>query len=152
MQKTAPNLGVTLTIKNFEATRRDIRDLISLVGKAADADCNICMVILPNNLKNNYKDLKFDTIKREKMVTQVVTEATLNKKNLQSVATKVLLQIIAKRGNTLWIPEIDSSIKETMLLGFDSAKCGNGTVLSASSTLSSTFSSIYTVCQKYSSQ
>ena len=69
------------------------------------------MVILPNNLKNNYKDIKFDTIKKEKMLTQVVTEATLNKKNLQSVATKVLLQIIAKRGNTLWVPEIDPSIK-----------------------------------------
>lgn len=54
-------------------------------------------------MKNDYKKLKSSSIKDE-IVTQVVTEATLRKKNLQSIATKVLLQIIAKRGNILWVP------------------------------------------------
>jgi hypothetical protein len=39
-----------------------------------------------------------------------MTDATLRKKNLQSIATKVLLQIIAKRGNTLWVPETAKEI------------------------------------------
>jgi hypothetical protein len=39
-----------------------------------------------------------------------MTDATLRKKNLQSIATKVLLQIIAKRGNTLWVPETTKEI------------------------------------------
>jgi hypothetical protein len=45
------------------------------------------------------------------MLTQVVIEATLNKKGLQSIATKILLQIIAKRGNTLWVTSVEPSIK-----------------------------------------
>ena len=43
------------------------------------------------------------------MICQIVTDGTLRKKNLQSIATKVLLQIIAKRGNTLWVPKSKSS-------------------------------------------
>jgi hypothetical protein len=39
-----------------------------------------------------------------------MTDATLRKKNLQSIATKVLLQIVAKRGNTLWVPETTKEI------------------------------------------
>lgn len=45
---------------------------------------------------------------KHKLVTQVVTENTMRKKNLRSIATKVLLQIIAKRGNILWVPRITS--------------------------------------------
>jgi hypothetical protein len=58
-------------------------------------------------MKNQYKDIKIMTLKH-KLVTQVVTENTMRKKNLRSIATKVLLQIIAKRGNILWVPRITS--------------------------------------------
>ena len=40
------------------------------------------------------------------MVSQIFTEGKLRGKNVQSIATKVLLQIIAKRGNTLWCPRL----------------------------------------------
>lgn len=54
-------------------------------------------------MKNDYKKLKATTMEGE-LVTQVITDGTMRKKNLQSIATKVLLQIIAKRGNVLWMP------------------------------------------------
>lgn len=54
-------------------------------------------------MKNDYKKIKNFTIQLD-LVTQVVLDGTLRKKGLQSIATKVLLQIIAKRGNTLWVP------------------------------------------------
>ena len=52
------------------------------------------------------------------MVCQVATELTLRKKNFQSVATKILLQIIAKRGNILWVPKLQSNIEGVMLMAF----------------------------------
>ena len=55
-------------------------------------------------MKTDYKKIKLETITNLRMLTQVVTEGTLKKKNLQSIATKILLQIVAKRGNTLWVP------------------------------------------------
>jgi len=77
------------------------------------------------------------------MICQIVTEGTLRKKNLQSIATKVLLQIIAKRGNTLWVPKSKSSFDGIMLAAFDNAKVsGNKFMLGLCATLNSTFSSI----------
>ncbi len=58
-------------------------------------------------MKNQYKDIKILTLKH-KLVTQIVTESTLRKKNLQSIATKVLIQIIAKRGNILLVPRMNN--------------------------------------------
>lgn len=79
------------------------------IDKAIDNGAKICCVVIPMSLKNNYKNIKAHTIKNE-IVTQIVTEATLRKKGLQSIATKVLLQIIAKRGNILWVPRISIDV------------------------------------------
>ncbi len=65
---------------------------------------NIVVVILPGQLKNEYKRIKKTSIVNIEIVTQVVTELTLRKKGFLSIATKILLQVIAKRGNTLWVP------------------------------------------------
>lgn len=54
----------------------------------------------------------------------------------------MLLQIIAKRGNTLWVPKAKSTIEGCMLSAFDSSKMGNDTVLSICSSINSTYSSI----------
>lgn len=85
-----------------EVPGRNFKDLMS---KASDppGDVNICLIVLPTSMKNDYKKLKASAIENG-IVTQVITDATMRKKNLQSIATKVLLQIIAKRGNVLWVP------------------------------------------------
>jgi aubergine-like protein len=88
----------------------------------------------------------------EGMLTQFVTDDTLRKKNLQIIATKVLLQIIAKRGrNILWVPrtynKIENKLVDCMLLGFDTAKGREGTVLASTAAISSTYSSLYTHCK-----
>lgn len=77
------------------------------------------------------------------MITQVLTDAKLKNKNAQSIATKVLLQIIAKRGNTLWISKPTCQAEQTMLVGFDTSKVGSKTLLAISAFINSTFSSIY---------
>lgn len=65
------------------------------------------MVAIPNKLKTSYPKFKLSTLGAKQeipVLTQFVVEGTLNKKNAQSIHTKLLLQIIAKRGNILWIP------------------------------------------------
>ncbi len=75
---------------------------------------------------------------------QVAVESTLRKKNAQSIATKILLQIIAKKGNTLWVPKIKAKIDDTMLVGIDSGAIQGGkNILVACGTVNSTFTSIY---------
>lgn len=85
---------------------------------AEENNCNICLILLPNQFKTQYKKIKISALVKHKIVCQMATEATLRKKNLQSIATKILLQIIAKRGNTLWVPKIPSNLGKAMILAF----------------------------------
>jgi argonaute-like protein implicated in RNA metabolism and viral defense len=78
----------------------------SEIKKAVERGNNIVLIVLPAFLKNNYKDVKVFAIREQEIISQVITEYTLRKKNIQSIATKVLLQIIAKRGNILWVPQL----------------------------------------------
>jgi len=84
------------------------------------------------------------------LVCQVAVESTLRKKNAQSIATKILLQIIAKRGNTLWVPKSKARIDDTMLVGIDSGTLQGGrNIVAACGTVNSTFTSIYTKCVEF---
>ncbi len=74
----------------------------------------------------------------------------MRKKNAQSIATKILLQIIAKRGNTLWVPKTKGKLEDTMLVGIDNgALPGGKNILAACGTVNSTFTSIYTKSVEY---
>jgi argonaute-like protein implicated in RNA metabolism and viral defense len=124
---------------------RRAMDLIDkAIKKAVDKyQCNICCIVIPNPLKTQYPRIKKLALIDNNMVCQIVTDATLRKKNLQSIATKVLLQIIAKRGNTLWVPKSKSSFDGIMLAAFDHAKVsGNKFMLALCATINSTFTSI----------
>jgi hypothetical protein len=61
--------------------------------------------VLPNPAKNIYKHLKTLCYCELNVLLQVVNDGILKKKEFQSVATKVLLQIAAKVGNVLWVPK-----------------------------------------------
>ena len=71
----------------------------------------------------------------------------MRKNGLKSIATKILLQLIAKRGNTLWVPESTLKLENVMLAAFDTAKQGNKNIMSGVATVNSTYSSI---CSKNS--
>lgn len=128
--------------KTREIQGRGARDIENAI-RDLDSKVNVCLIVLPGGLKNDYKKIKRSAILGE-MVTQVITDFTMRKKNLQSIATKVLLQIIAKRGNTLWVPETAKELAECMLIGFDTANVCKGTFLAATATINSTFSSLHT--------
>ncbi len=101
-------------------------------------------------MKSQYKRIKEACLIENKLVCQVACEATLRKKNAQSIATKILLQIIAKRGNTLWVPKSKANVEDAMLVGVDYASLPNGkNLVTACGTVNSTFTSIYTKCVEY---
>jgi hypothetical protein len=66
--------------------------------------------VIPNFLKQNYGEIKRECLKNLNIVSQCIVENTLRKKNIQSIATKVLLQMIAKRGNVLWVPKMTGKL------------------------------------------
>jgi len=77
-----------------------------LIEKAVkEEETNIVFAILPNQMKKSYGKIKVSSLIDNKVSCQVALESLLKKKNFQSIATKLLLQILVKRGNVLWVPE-----------------------------------------------
>lgn len=90
-------------------------------------------------MKNHYKDIKKFCLEDKSIVSQVVVESTLRKKNARSVHTKILLQAAAKIGNTLWAPSIPMELKgKTMLVSFDFSKAGGAKKLIGIATVNET--------------
>ncbi len=106
-ESTSRNLQVDLSYEKYELRdeRNAIDDIKRTLRKAVDNGTNICLIVIPPNMKTQYKRIKEASLIENQIVCQVAVEATLRKKNAQSIATKILLQIIAKRGNTLWVPK-----------------------------------------------
>ena len=102
------------------------------------------MVVLPNQMKASYKHLKKASLLCDTpILTQMVLEATLKKKGLDSILTKILLQVTAKVGNTLWMSSNNIHISsKVMIVGVhQTGKVGNkGRVVTAfSATVSDSF-------------
>lgn len=107
--KTARNLKVELEVKCIPEYLNSEADIIKAIDKALESfsKCNILMPVLPSRLQNAYPGIKSATLeiaKKREILTQCVVEHTLRKKGVQSIHTKLLLQILAKRGNILWVP------------------------------------------------
>jgi len=149
LETTSRKLKVDIMIKKQETPMFKDRDAISGMEKALKAyeNTNILMVVLPGNLKTAYPKLKQEllTIKSGKeMISQFVVENTLRKKGVQSIHTKLLLQMAAKRGNILWVPsyseQMNNVLDKTCIMGLDSSSKGGLTMMSACGTTNSSFS------------
>jgi hypothetical protein len=110
-ENTSKVFKIDLVVNRYELPvmkgERDIADAIDRAFKKYDK-ANMLLVVIPMNLKNVYPGLKKLTLSPGKdfqMPTQFVVEGTLRKKGAQSIHTKILLQMISKRGNILWVPE-----------------------------------------------
>ena len=150
-ENTCKNFQVTFEKKMYTYTKgkqhgRNVTDeetVIKLIDACAKDDVNLCLIILASTKKESYQKLKKYALKNE-MMTQMLTTKKIQGKGVTSVFTKVLLQMLAKRGNTLWVPESPKEILNIMLIGFDTAKFKNSTIITMCSTLNSTYTSIFT--------
>jgi aubergine-like protein len=136
---------VFLNMSNYD-NRRALDEIAKAVEKAKKEECNICMVVIPNQMKTQYKTVKEICLVDKKIISQVVVESTLRKGGIKSIATKILLQLIVKRGNVLWAPK---EVEHTMLIAFDTAKCGRKNIVCGVSTRDKTFSSLCSKVEEY---
>ena len=151
-ESTSKNLRVDLEYDKYEIRdeRNAVDEIKRTLRKAVDKGSNIALIVIPPNMKSQYKRIKEASLLENKLVCQIAVEATLRKKNAQSIATKILLQIIAKRGNTLWVPKTKAKVEDTMLIGIDHATLQGGkNVMAACGTVNSTFTSVYTKTAEY---
>ena len=108
-EDTSKKLKANFSYKKMEVPMFKDRDVIAGIEKALKAheSTNLILIVLPNNLKSYYPKIKQDLLSAKagkEMISQFVVESTLKKKGVQSVHTKLLLQMLAKRGNILWVP------------------------------------------------
>jgi aubergine-like protein len=116
MEFKACDLGEFSSRKGLETIEDELR------YRAKKDSYNIYLIVLPNALKTSYKKIKKICLVDLKLVSQIVTQFTLGRKEFNSIATKVLLQMAAKVGNTLWVPKPMESLRgvRIMLVGVDS--------------------------------
>lgn len=81
--------------------------------------------IIPPTFKSQYKMIKRATLKANiQQNSQISLTSTLAKKGFASIITKVLLQMIVKVGNKLWVPRLSNQVqnKGVMIIGIDTMK------------------------------
>ena len=79
------------------------------------------LLIIPNSMKSRYKEIKGQALKYS-LNTQLMVSSNLKNYNLRIIATKILLQMLVKVGNTLWVPQIPEALSEKiMLIGLDTS-------------------------------
>ena len=147
LAKLATEMSIQLVIKLKKMTdyknNQSLQDIKEQIFKYINTDHDsIVLLILPNPLKTSYRQIKKWSLNNNNpLLTQVVLEATLKKKGLDSILTKVLLQVSAKVGNTLWVAQASQKPqRKIMFIGVhQTAKSGNKIVTGFSSTISDTF-------------
>lgn len=133
---------------NVKKAMSDIETLLADKGNKIKDSHNLVLFVLPDALKSQYKKLKkWALLSQSEIVTQMTLESTMNKKGFNSIATKILIQIAVKVGNTPWIPEPPKGISEKiMIMGIDSStdkEARNQSVVGICCTVDSKFSQFF---------
>ena len=121
-------------------------DVVRLIDMALkEKKCNMIMLVLPNHMKTVYPALKKATLmtsKGREIITQCVLDSTLRKKGAQSIHTKLLLQMAAKRGNILWAPTyseaMNTVLDKVMMVGIDGGSKAGTKMMAACGSMNST--------------
>ncbi len=150
---TSANLSLSCNLSQhdmrFSDSRQALRMIEKLVEQECEKDTNMFWFIIPPSFKTSYSGLKKIMLKAgiEKN-SQVTVAPTLMKKGVQSILTKILLQMAAKVGNKLWVPRVPQKVSASgvMMIGIESyadqANKGS-TILSFCSNTSKDCSSFY---------
>ena len=164
-EKTSVKLDVTLRINKLEIEiNRSLNNYLSAVERALGRypDTNILLIVIPAGMKSSYPALKQKTLgmckgddkQYPRVISQFVVESTVGKG--MSVHTKLLLQMIAKRGNILWVAQLKEKllpvVDRVMLLGIDSGSKDKLESYAGCGTINSTFSLIYSGVKKVSNK
>ena len=146
-RSTSSNLRVKMEIIKLKCGDYNQKNAMGVIERllkegVEKEGINVGLIILPGQMKRDYKKVKSSCLLENGVICQIALEPTLRKKNVQSICTKILLQIIAKRGNTLWVPNFNGKLAKTMIIGFDNAPVKGQNILGMCATVNSTFTSI----------
>jgi hypothetical protein len=97
---------------SFNDSRQALKNIETSIAKECEnGSANMFWFIIPPNFKSYYKNLKQMTLKAGvDKNSQIAVTSTLQKKGVNSIITKILLQMAAKVGNKLWVPKIPSRV------------------------------------------
>ncbi len=91
-----------------------------IFDQSQNNNSNAFWFIIPPNYKSQYKHIKRLTLKANvQKISQITVTSTLQKKGFASICTKILLQMVVKIGNKLWVPKLSSRLEGlgVMLIG-----------------------------------
>ncbi|XP_015783303.1 piwi-like protein 1 [Tetranychus urticae] len=118
MRRVCGPLGIEITAPKIFPLDGDRASDYSAACNAVPADANLVIIIVPNNNGDRYSAIKKHFCCEKPIPSQVITTRVLsNKKNLMSVATKILIQMSTKLGAEPWGIHIPP--KGCMIVGYD---------------------------------
>ncbi|XP_074604110.1 piwi-like protein 1 [Brevipalpus obovatus] len=118
LRHVAEPLGVSLSPPKIIPLDNDRTSFYVEACQKIPPVCKLVNVILPNNNKDRYDAIKRIFCCQRPMASQIVTTSVLRKRNaLQTVSTKVCIQMSVKLGAEAWALEIP--LKNMMVVGYD---------------------------------
>lgn len=91
------------------------------------------LLVLPNSLKIYYRKLKRLCLIQYKISSQFICESAFTQRHCTNIFGKLLLQMLAKRGNVLWVPKQSLKLpgnQKVMLIAYDTNKYSSNTIIS----------------------
>ncbi|XP_074604113.1 piwi-like protein 1 [Brevipalpus obovatus] len=118
LRRVSIPLGVNLTAPKIIPLDNDRTSTYVEACKKIPAICQLVNVIVPNGNKDRYDAIKKIFCCEHPMASQVLTTRVLQKRNaLQTICTKVCIQMSVKLGAEAWALHIP--VKYIMVVGYD---------------------------------
>ena len=145
LQKAAGTFGIKVKEPYYilvESTRG--QDYVKYLEQSVDKKTQCVVAFIPKNAKNSvYKSLKKFCAQERPVPSQVVVKSSLYK-NALSVCSKIICQINAKLGLSLWVSQIPEGLpKKTMLIGADVHHGNKGSVIGLCASFDGNFTKYY---------
>lgn len=127
--------------------RKSVGEIEDMLYRKIDKKFDLVVVVLPNQIRFAYKNIKKICYLDLALLSQVVMSKTFEKKGYESICAKVLQQIAAKHGSKLWVVKSPEFLpQKTMLVGANISNDkgeSSRSVVGFCATIDGTFSKYY---------
>lgn len=92
---------------------------------------NMLLIVVPSGLQMHYKKIKRVCLVKNKIQSQLILESSFeNSKTNVMIFGKILLQMLAKLGNILWMPkQISLEGINVVIIAFEATQANTETIL-----------------------
>lgn len=96
--------------------RKSVSEIEDVLYRKIDKKFDMVVVVLPNQVRFAYKNIKKICYLELALLSQVVMTKTFEKKGYESICAKILHQIAAKRGSKLWVVQAPQYLPQKIML------------------------------------